>query len=252
MAADDECTYEDLYTRARRGYACRHQMPADIRGLRHQMPADIRGLSFDHARNELIECVRTCICTLQDRSGWTVTKFHIGKAYVNEKQDVPLDPQDSSTYMKDGISRRWGKYQNKDYGRNGMVVLTIVTADAVPQDRQPLHQEDYTRELKRALVNYFMATRPYNVRIANNPPKWKQSSRDSPAYALCMAYSLKVQEESSEEKVVKDSKVEATWPIEIPESSGNESEVEEPVEDSKEAKKIRQKTKAVSRLKTSS
>ena len=235
MAADGECAFEDLRTRARRGYACDNTV-------------DIEDHSFDDARNKLIKHVGNCIHRLEEGSGLTVMKFYIGKTYVNKKQqqpggeDLPLDPQDNSTYTKDGISKHWGDEQKTDYGRDGTVVLTTVTEKAVPQARRPLDLEDYTLELKKALFDYFTATSPYKEKIANKHPT-KGRRRGSPAYALCMAYSL--EEESSEEGV--------KWSIEIPETSGNESKVEISVEDSKEAK-IQQLTEQlhVCRLKPSS
>ena len=201
-ALDVECAFEELSTRAKRGYACDNTV-------------NIEGLSFDDAKKELIKHVGNCIQELEDGSHQTVTKFFIGKTFVDQKTQagggyLPLNPQDSSTYKKDGIVKLWRKYKIEDYGRDGMVVLTIVTADAVPQAKRPLHQENYTRELKIALIEHFKATPPYNEKIANKDKgkKGKKKLGDSPAYALCMAYSLEEEREhkSKEKKSVGDSK----------------------------------------------
>ena len=183
MALGGDCTFEELCTRARRGYACDNTV-------------DIKGLSCDDAKEELIKHVGNCIRGLEARSGRTVTKFYIGKTYVNKKQqpgggDVPLNPQDSSTYTKDGISSLWGKYKQEDYGRDGMVVLTIVTPDAVPSAEQPLHLEDYTGNLQSALIDYFCTTSPYKERMENKTSsKGKGDLQGSGAYAFYVAYSL--------------------------------------------------------------
>ena len=183
MALDGGCTFEELCTRARRGYACDNMV-------------NIEGLSFDDAKEELIKHVGNCIRRLEAGSSRTVMKFYIGKTYVNKKKqpgggDLPLNPQDSSTYTKDGISSRWGNYKQMDYGRDGMVVLTIVTPDVVPSAKQPLHLEDYTCNLKSGLIDYFSTTSPYKDRMENTTSsKGKRDVQGSAAYALYVAYSL--------------------------------------------------------------
>ena len=56
--------------------------------------------------------------------------FSIGKTNANAtaKADF-LDPLDEDTFTKKGISNRWRAHKDTDYGKDGMVVVAIITDD---------------------------------------------------------------------------------------------------------------------------
>ena len=179
---DCGCTFEELCSRSKKGYACDNTV-------------NIGNLSFEEAKEKLIKHIDNCIRRLEIKSGQTVKKLYIGKTYVRRLKTaqgayLPLDPQNSSTYKKGGISNHWGR--QKKAGRDGMVVLTIVTSDAVRgAEQQSPHQEDYTCTLKCALLDhYFKTTTSNKKRVANESPSHgKRDYENSAAYTLYMAYS---------------------------------------------------------------
>ena len=59
-----------------------------------------------------------------------VQSFSIGKTYARKTWGNRfLNPQDEDTFTKTGISNRWRQHKNTDYGRDGMVVVAIITDD---------------------------------------------------------------------------------------------------------------------------
>ena len=59
-----------------------------------------------------------------------VQSFSIGKTYARKTwRSRFLNPQDEDTFTKTGISNRWRQHKNTDYGRDGMVVVAIITDD---------------------------------------------------------------------------------------------------------------------------
>ena len=62
-----------------------------------------------------------------------IGKLYIGKSFVRQKKKKRFDPMDSTTFKKEGISSRWGDHRTKDYGRDGMVVLTVITREIATQ-----------------------------------------------------------------------------------------------------------------------
>ena len=133
---------------------------------------------------------------MEKESRQTVVKFYIGKTYVRQRKKpgaghVRINPHDSSTYRKHGISSRWGKHKHKDYGRDGMVVLTIVTKKTIPPEKKHIQQEDYALDLESALIHECNTTPAYKRRIANKClSKGKRDNKASAGYALYMAFTL--------------------------------------------------------------
>ena len=135
---------------------------------------------------------------MQTESGHTVTKFYIGKTYVRRRKKrgggfIRIRPKRNSTYKKDGIGSRWHKHREEYYGRDGMVVLAIITRKAVPERARStckLHQEDYAFALEQALLHHFMVTFP-DSRITNDGfASGGTNNRSSKAYAIYMIFRM--------------------------------------------------------------
>ena len=182
MATPGGCKFEQLCQLSEWNYACDNTI-------------DIRNVSFQQAKEKLIKHVHDCIRRLETKSTRVITKFYIGKTFVHQKRKpgggfLTIDPQKCSTYRKDGISSRWSEHRDKHYGRDGMVVLTIVTRHTVPPTPQRLHQEDYTFELEKSLIHHFKVI-THDRRIANvSELRGGSDQRSSAAYAVYMAYRM--------------------------------------------------------------
>lgn len=66
---------------------------------------------------------------LETQSGKRIGGLYIGKTFVHRKKRRSFNPMDPDTFTKSGISSRWGKHKTKDYGRDGMVVLGVITRE---------------------------------------------------------------------------------------------------------------------------
>ena len=105
-----------------------------------------------------VQWVDDTIRDIEIQSGKKVVKFYIGKTYVRKnKKSKVFDAMNPNTWRKEGIRSRWCHHKHQDYGRNGMVVLTVVTKDDVPQQRIPAfkHQEMYALALEQQLIIHY-------------------------------------------------------------------------------------------------
>ena len=64
---------------------------------------------------------------LEVQSGKRIGRLYIGKTYVREKKKWKFDPKRSGTFKKTGIINRWKDHRIEVYGRDGMVVLGVIT-----------------------------------------------------------------------------------------------------------------------------
>ena len=124
-------------------------------------------------------------------------KFYIGKTHVRQKSGghggkVKFDHMKSGTWkMDNGINSRWKDHKRTDYGRDGLVVLTVVTKDAINPDireKYPdFHQEHYALALERRLIQDYMT----DSRLENKTLEpGRRDSSTSIGYALYMTFKV--------------------------------------------------------------
>ena len=124
-------------------------------------------------------------------------KFYIGKTHVRQKSGghggkVNFDHMRSGTWRVDnGINDRWKDHKLTDYGRDGLVVLTVVTKEAIHPDIQEnnpdFHQEKYALVLESRLIQDCMI----DSRLENKTLEpGKRDSARSIGYALYIAFKV--------------------------------------------------------------
>ena len=188
------CTFEELCNGTVVNYACDNTV-------------DIRGCDFEQAKQMILTHIDDCITTLEIGRERTVEEFYIGKTNVQRRKAprgyVTIDPRNHWTYRKGGIGSRWREHRNNSYGRDGMIVLTIIPRDALPSTANPkLHQEDYAFALEQTLLHHFMITH-YDHRIANDGfATGGTDIQGSAAYALYMAFRLEDDLSDSDSDVI--------------------------------------------------
>ena len=149
------------------------------------------------------------ICThLEENSLRTINKFYIGKALITQRRKprgkgfIKFDPMDPNTWKKNGISSRWGTHKKEDYGRDGMIVLTAITKEAVLHRHQGNkkslpHQEQYGLALEQMLQHHYKLKKN-DPRFANNTFTSGGSDKGkSIAYAVYIAFSLSDHDEET-------------------------------------------------------
>ena len=136
--------------------------------------------------------LKETIAEIEFQSEMRVSRFYLGKTYVHRKKNAGFNKEDPSTWRKDGISSRWGTHKGEEYGKSGMVVLTIITKDRVPENVPPAfrHQQDYALAVEQGLIMHF-AYAEKDQRLANET--LHPGHRDvvgAIGYPLYMAYKL--------------------------------------------------------------
>ena len=151
--------------------------------------------ALQRATGTLVKWVDDTITDIEIQSGKKVVKFYIGKTYVRKnKRSKVFDAMNPNTWRKEGIRSRWCHHKQEDYGRNGMVVLTVVTKDDVPQQSIPTfkHQEMYALALEQQLIIHYAFIRG-DKRLANtstHPGMQQQEESRAIGYPIYMAFTL--------------------------------------------------------------
>ena len=86
--------------------------------------------SFQTAVNAIERQIKKVLQEEESEMHRKIDLFSIGKTNANKtaKADF-LDPLDENTFTKKGISNRWRAHKDTDYGKDGMVVVAIITDD---------------------------------------------------------------------------------------------------------------------------
>ena len=71
------------------------------------------------------------------------------KAILDMINCLPMNPD---TWKKEGIISRWGRHSDSLHGRDGLVVLTVVTREVTQLPFS--HQEEYALRLEEELAHY--------------------------------------------------------------------------------------------------
>ena len=91
---------------------------------------DLNGFSFNEAVEKMKIKIDAVLEGLVCENGQIIERFSIGKTYAHKAQRADkLDPLDESTFKKKGIQNRWTFHQTKEYGKDGMVVVAVITND---------------------------------------------------------------------------------------------------------------------------
>ena len=152
------------------------------------------------ALNALSKWLDITIQYIECQSGKRISKFYIGKTYMHGHKGRKFNKQEPTTWRKVGISSRWGIHRNKEYGKSGMVVLTVITRDRVPKGAVKAfnNQQHYALALEQQLIMHY-AFAQGDERLANetiNPGKMKADEAGGSevtgaiGYPIYMAYVL--------------------------------------------------------------
>ena len=144
------------------------------------------------ATDTLVKWVDDTIRDIEIQSGRKVVKFYVGKTFARQIKNRKFDAMNPNTWRKSGISSRWRHHKQEDYGRNGMVVLTVVTKDDVPQQSIPAfkHHEMYALALEQQLIIHYAFIRG-DERLANTSTGMQQQEESRAiGYPIYMAFAL--------------------------------------------------------------
>ena len=153
------------------------------------------------AVDRLSSWLDTTIQDIECQSEKRVRKFYIGKTYSQGRKNRNYNKNNPSTWRTGGISSRWRTHRKEEYGKSGMVVLTVITRDRVPKGaiKSFKSQQQYALALEQQLIMHYAYERG-DERLANetiNPGKWKTDEGGGEnkitgaiGYPIYMAYAL--------------------------------------------------------------
>ena len=184
MSFDQLCRGEDPY------YVCDRECLVDIT---HRD-------TLETAEKKLVEKIENLFLDLQIQKDVKINKFYIGKTYVpksKSKKIKKLDEFNPKTWRKEGISSRWSDHRANDYGKDGMIVIAVITRTQVPRKRErntenvttKLNSELYTLALEQRLLHYYKITKG-DDRLDNDTfTSGGTDKKGSAGYALYVAFS---------------------------------------------------------------
>ena len=132
---------------------------------------------------------------LELQSDRTIAKIYIGKTFIQRRKKAggrryqKFHPLKHHTWKKNGISSRWHDHKHEDYGRDGLVVLGVVTRDTMPERcRDRVHQEHFALAMEQKLLHHYLLSHP-DPRVVNESFSTGQTTHDKRyAYAVYMAF----------------------------------------------------------------
>ena len=141
------CSFDDL-CRGVSSYACDNLI--DV----------IPDQNGDITEARLVKHITDCLQSLETQTDRTVETFYIGKTHVRQRRNRRFNHMDRSTWrLDDGINNRYRDHRDKVYGRDGLVVLTVVRREAIPaavrESLPKFDHEDYALYLERCLIQHF-------------------------------------------------------------------------------------------------
>ena len=190
-------TFEEV-VRGKKTYVAQKECLIDLRN-----ETDI-----DVVKQKLVKHCNETLTRLEQESLCTIKKFYIGKTFITRRKNrqgrgyVMFDPMNPNTWKKNGISSRWGTHRTEEYGKDGMIVLTAITKEALLHRHQGnkeslLHQEQYTLALEQILQHHYKLKKN-DTRFANNTfTSGGTDGSKSIAYAVYIAFSLSDHDEDT-------------------------------------------------------
>ena len=149
--------------------------------------------TLETAEKKLVEKIEKLFLEIQIQKDVRINKFYIGKTYIRKTENAKkLDKLNPNTWKKKGIRDRWDDHKANDYGKDGMIVIAVITRLQVPQiegGKTVVHQELYTLALEQRLLHHYKITKP-DARLENKTfTSGGTDNEKSAGYALYVAFS---------------------------------------------------------------
>lgn len=126
-------------------------------------------------------------------SGRHIKSFYIGKSHVRERKIHRFNPESPCTWRLDsGVNARYKCHVNEGYGRDGLIVVAVVTEESIPDDcmisKSITHHEEYALTLEKRLIQKYMKR---DNRLCNKSTEpGKTDKKESKGYTIYVCYVL--------------------------------------------------------------
>ena len=126
---------------------------------------------------------------LKEKNKMDVCLFSIGKTYARKARKAPfLDPNNVKTFKKKGIRDRWAVHRQTEYGKDGMIIVAIIT-DSVAQNLGHPSAEVCALSIEKELQRQFSE----DIRCIHKKGyhKGDQVSKPAEGFPIYMTYAFK-------------------------------------------------------------
>uniref|UniRef100_A0A1X7UA47 Uncharacterized protein n=1 Tax=Amphimedon queenslandica TaxID=400682 RepID=A0A1X7UA47_AMPQE len=144
--------------------------------------------------SSLYKKLNEIIHEIEVRRGCQLVGFSIGRAPINKRERTKrkgdyysFDIMDPRTWNKDALKLQWEECKRSDCGRNGLIVLTVVTQAETPINYSS--HEEYVIKIEEELRSYSMFERNDN-RLQITSFSLQKSKGKAHAYAIYVAIRL--------------------------------------------------------------
>lgn len=181
---DHKCSFSELCSGDKKGYAMDNITP-------------ITNMTISEAKTAILQHMETCIKNIEaQRSPKKVLYIYIGTAQVRRRGDFMyklFDKMRCSTWSQSGINRQFLSHRNEYYCKDGLVVLTAITKDAIPQDCMEslymMHPEEYALCLEKRLLQHLIEAK--DERLSNETVFTSELEKTtSVAYTIYMTFTV--------------------------------------------------------------
>lgn len=120
----------------------------------------IKNETITNATKDIYKHITDTISKVEEGSGKEVDYVYVGKSHVRKLKKKPFDPKAPNTWrLDDGVNKRYSDHVKKCYGKNGLIVVAVVTNESIPADCKKdgyiTHQEEYALTLEKRLIQNF-------------------------------------------------------------------------------------------------
>lgn len=198
----------------------------------------IRRKTIAKAANMIFEHIKYCQRKISE--GWggkRIKSFYIGKSFIKLSSHPGKDLQTT------GFSNRFSDHAKKDHGRNGLIVVAVVTDYSIPlkckEDRYITHQEEYALTLERRLIERCQDDPRLSSKLANTttqPGKTgDQGNQTSRVYGVYFTYTLEGEAADSDDSASEDEYGTDSSDSDTDDTSEDDSSKDDEVTDSDES-----------------
>ena len=147
------------------------------------------------AAKQVRNTIRQCIKELESGEEQKLKHFYIGKTFVrrHQKHSQPFDPRDTSTWTVKGVYSRYYTHSKQHYGKDGLIVLVVVTEESIPEEcsrnwyiKEP---EEYALILEKRMIEYYLEREDPRLFNESTEPGGTDGGR-SVAYVIYMAFAM--------------------------------------------------------------
>ncbi len=152
----------------------------------------IKSKTITEAVEIVSEKIEDCMEKITKGWGRPIKMIYIGKSHFHKIKGRRFSPENPTTWrLGNGINQRYRDHVKKDHGRNGLIVLAVVTKKSIPLsckcDGYITHQEEYALTLEKRLIQKFWED-PQLANRTQEPGKTDKGS--SIAYVVYMTFTI--------------------------------------------------------------